>query len=315
MQQPKTTAKSPRRTRIPANFVILVLFAFMAGLLLGAGGLFTYQQLTLTPASSQQLQQPYALFPLPQAPSQNGGQSHDSSTQVVPTTLALPGDGFFLVEPSGQLIRVEARPTVEGIDLSILPSTGSRRPILAIRGDNLPLGSLALHEYTAGLGVDLDFSQSGAMVLSVAPDGPAGTAGLRPGEVIVSLDGEPPRGPNAYTVGENDLFGVMRQSVTLEVAAGTTVRTVVLPRTYRGYANEFPLFRMDPRVSFRLEPRGDFVLLYIEEDLEPGAYAVEFPLEVVHRYGITLEPTPTATVPPIPLPQDKWIFIVQQESA
>ena len=200
---------------------------------------------------------------------------------------------------------------MEGIDISALPATSSRSPIIAIRGENLPLGSLAFHEYTAGLGVDLDFSQPGATVLGVAPNGPAANAGLLPGEVIVSVDGEPPKRPNGYTVGENDLFGVMHQGVTLEVAAGTNVRTVVLPRTYRGYTSEFTLFRMDSRVSFRLEPRGDFVLLFTEEDLEPGAYAVEFPLEVVHRYGVGLEPTATPTVPPIPLPQDKWIFVVR----
>jgi membrane-associated protease RseP (regulator of RpoE activity) len=297
MQHPKTPAKSPRRSRISADLVILVLFAFMAGALLGAGALFTYQQLILSPSSSAQPPQPNSPFFFPEAPPQNDEQGHDSTTQVVPTTLELPGDGFFLVEPSGQLIRVEGRPTVEGIDLSALPATSSRSPIIAIRGENLPLGSLAFHEYTAGLGVDLDFSQSGATVLGVAPNGPAANAGLLPGEVIVSVDGEPPKRPNGYTVGENDLFGVMHQSVTLEVAAG--------------YTSEFTLFRMDSRVSFRLEPRGDFVLLFTEEDLEPGAYAVEFPLEVVHRYGVGLEPTATPTVPPIPLPQDKWIFVVR----
>jgi S1-C subfamily serine protease len=74
----------------------------------------------------------------------------------------------------------------------------------------------------AGLGPD----RSGAIVANVLPKTPAAAAGLRPGDVIVAIDGRPVEGPHHATdligfheIGETVSLSVMRNGRPLAISA------------------------------------------------------------------------------------------------
>ncbi|MBL8631296.1 MAG: PDZ domain-containing protein, partial [Rhodospirillaceae bacterium] len=68
-----------------------------------------------------------------------------------------------------------------------------------------------------GIGIDYDMRVDGAYILSVVPDGPAGHAGLREGDVISAVDGK-------------DVTGLTREATRRLIAgpAGTSVRLAVV---------------------------------------------------------------------------------------
>jgi serine protease Do len=85
---------------------------------------------------------------------------------------------------------------------------------------------------TAALAAGLGLGQDRGVVLSdVRPDGPAARAGLRPGDLVLTLDGKPME--NARQLEVNLYQRPAGQSVTLEVLRGTAPLTVRVTVTER----------------------------------------------------------------------------------
>jgi carboxyl-terminal processing protease len=83
-----------------------------------------------------------------------------------------------------------------------------------------------------GIGVTVSYeNEDGLLILSVEPDGPAGKAGIQPGELILSADGTSLAG-EGQSEGVTLIQGEAGTSVTLEIrsAAGET-RTVAVKRS------------------------------------------------------------------------------------
>ena len=210
----QSSHQSQRTRRNRKDILLLAIISFFScsiGILLGVGGILLYER-TVPPVIEPDLVQPDTPSPLPQL-------------GAAPT-----GDGFF-ISVNGTLIKLPEFVDDSQLDFRILPSTRDSRPVFAIQGTNLPLGNLRLIGYLAGIGVDLTFTQAGAVINSVFEDSPARIAGLQPGEIILSQNDEPVKSPMMYTVGRSDLIGVMQDKVTLVVVSGTSNRTVEMPRT------------------------------------------------------------------------------------
>lgn len=87
-------------------------------------------------------------------------------------------------------------------------------------------------EVTPELAAQLDVPTSdGVVVLEVEPDGPAADAGIEPGDVIVSLDGNPVRTPEEFiaylrtkTVGEELDIVIVRSNGRLDAEVELTER-------------------------------------------------------------------------------------------
>jgi len=104
----------------------------------------------------------------------------------------------------------------------------------------------------------------------------------------------------------------MQEKITLVVISGTTNRVVEISRTYLGTVGSSSLSSTNPSIEFTLEPKGDYVLFHVGKELKPGVYRFEFQPESVGGInGILGKPTPTPTQPPVPLPVQKWIFVVK----
>lgn len=221
------------------------------------------------------------------------------------------GDGFF-VSINGKFIKIPEFPSDSQIDFALLPSTNETQPTFAIKGANYPIGNLKLSSYIAGIGVDAEFTQAGAVINSVFENSPAQIANIQPGEVVVSVNGENPKSPMVYQPGKKDLFGAMQEQITLIVMSGTNSRTVQLSRNYLGTVDSNTLSVTNPSVQFTLEPKNDYVLLHVDRELKSGVYRFEFQAEnIISGGGLFLEPTPTPTLPPIPMPTQKWVFVVK----
>lgn len=270
---------------------VISLFSCIIGMMIGSGGFWYYEQIKKPSESASS--QPESPSSLPQVES-------DTPTE----------DGFFVIV-DGKFLKIPEFADESQIDLALLPATNKSQPTFAIRGANYPIGILKLSGYIAGIGIDAEFTQTGAAINSVFENSPAQIAGLQPGEVIVSVNGESPKSPMMYQPGGKDLFGAMQEQITLVVMSGTSSRTVQLPRTFLGTVNTDILSVTNPAVTFTLEPKGDYALLHVEKELKSGVYRFEFQPEIVISSGIFLEPTPTPTVPPIPIPTQKWIFVVK----
>ena len=289
-------AKQSRRTQNSSKSILLLLvislLSCIIGTILGAGGFWYYEQ--IKKPSESVLSHPESPSLLPQL----GSDTPD-------------GEGFFIVI-NGKFVKVPEFASDNQIDFALLPTTSEKQPTFAIKGANYPIGNLKLSGYIAGIGVDAEFTQTGAVINSVFENSPSQLANLQPGEVIVSVNGENPKPPMVYQPGKKDLFGEMQDQVTLIVMSGTNSRTVQLPRTYLGTVDSSILSVTNPSVIFTIEPKSDYVLLHVDIELKSGVYRFEFQTQdVIGGGGMLFEPTPTPTLPPIPVPTQKWVFVVK----
>jgi membrane-associated protease RseP (regulator of RpoE activity) len=282
-EKPKSTGHSP--------LILTAAIACVVGIVIGAGGLLVLQNLR---------------------PSQASGSSSQS---LLPSLSfmgqAPPENGFYLVDSAG-LVRIESHSGDYPQDIAVLPSTTNKKPTFAVRGGDLPLGNLQLLGYNAGIGVDLDFVQAGATIKSVFDGSPAQAAGLKKGDLILSLNGKPLTRPMMYTPGKNDLIGPMQDKIQLEVVSGTTNRQVPLPRTFMGTINDSVQGLTNPSVPYVIESKGDYVVLHTNRDMQPGVYRFTFLSTSSATGGLNFfssGPTPTPT--PNSLPQDKYVFVVR----
>jgi Do/DeqQ family serine protease len=124
---------------------------------------------------------------------------------------------------------------------------------------------------------------SGALVASVAPNSPAASAGLKPGDLIVSVDGQDVEDPNAFDyrfatkpLGGNARLGIVRggreQTVTvgLQVAPETPRDEIVLRS--RSPFSGAKVANLSPALADELQVRnveeGDVIV-----DVDSGSYA------------------------------------------
>lgn len=249
-----------------------------------------------------------------------GGNSNVVSQNINQPEVGLPAlgnvsapteDGIFLYN-GGQLVKLTETLDGSQINFRSLASTNEAIPTFAIRGENYPLGMLKLKAYYAGIGVDLSYGQNGATINSVFPNSPAQNAGLQPGEVITGIDGTPVNKQPmlVYTPGKNDLFGLMKEKIVLQVLSGTSTRNVELAMSFRDTLVAGS-YIYNENVKFTVEPKDRYILVHPDKKMQAGVYRFEFIDDTIYSPGIMIGPTPTPTLPPIPLPPQKWIFVVR----
>lgn len=270
---------------------LIMIFSVLIGILIGVAGVFIFQNM-----NNQNTE----------ISNNNPVSSSDMSIDISP-----PGNGFFIIDVNGNYVKLAEINDDSVLDYATLPTSQSTKPIIAVKGNELPIGNLKLFGYYAGIGVDLSFTQSGALINTVFKNSPAQAAGLQPGEVILSVDGESVKTTMPYTLGKRDLSGLMKEEIVIEVVSGTNTRTVRLPRTFRDTVSEL-MSVMNPISTFTIEPKDDYLLIHTNRELMPGIYRFEFQEdEIMGTSGIFFESTPTPTLRPIPLPSQKWVFVVQ----
>ena len=211
-----------------------------------------------------------------------------STISLTPTTLSsvpvFAEDGIYILGNSDIYQKISAIDDDSILDLSTIPTASSRTPIFAIKGSNFSIDDLKLRGYYAGIGIDSEITfigtgQSGAKIIRIYENSPAAEAGLQPGEIILSIDGDPFKAihlnygfpPYRDLV---DLINPNQNEITIEVLSGTTERLVTLPRSYRLSGDNFKTNRAIS--SFTIEPNGDYVLLKVTWPLNPGIYRLEF---------------------------------------
>jgi len=245
--------------------------------------------------------------------------------------LIPPSDGFYLVEKKG-LILIPGLDRDTSMDLASLPHTTNPLAVFSVMGNGLPMGYLHLNPYYAGIGVDFSYTETGGMIERVFDNSPALEAGLQPGDLILTQDGQPLKRPMVqfYASGQRDLFGLMAENITLEVLSGTQNKTINLPRTYTATVTpQFITMQVQPPViSYNLEPMNGFILIRLKSPLPSGVYRFEFigpyngpsyDLGLPGTGCISVNPCPTQpptatplpTAVPITIPNQKWVFVVK----
>jgi S1-C subfamily serine protease len=164
---------------------------------------------------------------------------------VVQTDAALnPGNsGGPLVSSRGEVIGINTAVIAgaQGICFAVASNTAShvvseivrhgrvRRAFIGVAGQTVPLP----RRLTVALGLRQPF---GVAVTSIEGDGPAARAGLRPGNIILALDGEPVTGADDLV----RLLGGHRIGIdaTLSVVTGVEVKQIVLRPIERMEARE-----------------------------------------------------------------------------
>ena len=200
------------------------------------------------------------------------------SQDVLQTDAAInPGNsGGPLLNIRGEVIGINTaivsdRPSNVGIGFAI-PSNVVRELISELRGGRVTRGRIGVQIYdvteeedfeSLGLGAHVDTLDSAVAVSVVAEDGPAGAAGMRPGDVIVAFNGE-------RIEGTRDL-----QNRVVATRPGTTVAVDIL----RG-GEEITL---------------DVTVEQLDLDSEARGPEAESPEELSEGFGMTLrDVTPQA---------------------
>lgn len=111
-------------------------------------------------------------------PGNSGGALADGSGRVVGINTAVIGPYI----GQGLGLAVPVNDTTKGIIAALMRDGHVRRAWLGVGGGGRPLPPRAARELRQEQGVE---------VLSIVPDSPAGRAGLRPEDIVVSVDGVP----------------------------------------------------------------------------------------------------------------------------
>lgn len=110
-------------------------------------------------------------------PGNSGGPLVDSAGRVIGVNTAM-------IAPAQGLCFAIAVNTARWVATQLITRGRVRRAVLGLAGQNVPILRRVVRYH------DLP-RESGVMVISLEPNGPAARAGLREGDVILSLDGQP----------------------------------------------------------------------------------------------------------------------------
>ena len=106
--------------------------------------------------------------------------------------------GSALVDPQGRVVGLNTSGLARGLAMAIPPSTVNRVVQDLLSKGHVSRGFLGIGMQPVRLPEDLRerlklSAETGAILVSVEPDGPAGQAGLMLGDVLLALDGQPIR--------------------------------------------------------------------------------------------------------------------------
>ncbi|HEY2789367.1 MAG TPA: trypsin-like peptidase domain-containing protein [Gaiellales bacterium] len=149
-------------------------------------------------------------------PGNSGGALADSRGRVIGINTALAGVGLGLAVPINAATR--------GIVAELMRTGRVRRAFVGIAGGDRPL--------PPGMRAELGRA-SGVEVIGVEPEGPAAAAGVRPEDLIVSIDGRPvERMDDLLRVMSGDAVGVPLQVGV--VRAGRRIELELVPAELAG---------------------------------------------------------------------------------
>jgi serine protease Do len=125
-----------------------------------------------------------------------GGVPERTYTDVIQTDAAInPGNsGGPLVNLAGQVVGINTAGDTGAQNIGFAISINGAEPTIAgaVAHPSAPVAYLAVYGETVSRSLALQFNlpaQTGVVVLSVVPGGPADSAGIRKGDVIVGFDG------------------------------------------------------------------------------------------------------------------------------
>jgi S1-C subfamily serine protease len=151
-------------------------------------------------------------------PGNSGGPLVTSAGQVVGMNTAIIAGG------QGLSFAVPIR-TIETVVPSLLRDGYVRRGYLGVAGQDVPLLRRVTRFHRLS-------QASGVLVISIEPDGPAGSAGLHEGDIIVSLDSVPVAGLDDLhrlltenRIGTTAILGVLRGPGRLDLSVNIADRT------------------------------------------------------------------------------------------
>lgn len=138
--------------------------------------------------------------------------------------------GSALVDPQGRVVGLNTSGLARGLAMAIPPSTVNRVVQDLLSKGHVSRGFLGIGMHPVRLPEDLRerlklSAETGAILVSVEPDGPAGQAGLMLGDVLLALDGQPIRdtddiqahlGPE--NIGKAVAASVLRGGASLQVS-------------------------------------------------------------------------------------------------
>jgi len=166
----------------------------------------------------------------------------------------------------------------QGIGFAI-PANMVRVVVASAKGGNTavkrPWLGAKLQEITPEIAESLGLKRpSGGLVASIAPDSPAARAGIKTGDLIVSIDGTPIEDPNAFDyrfatkpLGGVARIGLMRQgkNVIVDVALQSLPDTPHDEREIRGHSPFFgaTVANLSPALAdeLRLDPQTEGVVI------------------------------------------------------
>lgn len=151
-------------------------------------------------------------------PGNSGGALADARAEVVGINTAVVGPGF----GQGLGLAVPVNATTRAIVAALMSEGRVRRAWLGIAGGPRPLPPVVARRSGRGQGIE---------IVSVVPGSPAAGAGLRPEDVILSVDGEPV--PDMGALQRLMTGARIGRTVVLEVArAGGVVVVEVVPTEF-----------------------------------------------------------------------------------
>jgi S1-C subfamily serine protease len=143
-------------------------------------------------------------------------------------------EGGALITESGALIGMNSSSLLRGADLTVPYATLARSVAELVAHGRVRRGYLGVAcqpvRLPAALRTELS-QRSGALVLDTEDGGPARAAGLTLGDVIVSLDGAPIRGPRELSTALRDKFGA---EIKLGIVRNGQTQTLTLVVKERG---------------------------------------------------------------------------------
>lgn len=145
--------------------------------------------------------------------------------RYVETDRALPRGfaGGPLIDLRGEVIGMNTRTLISGTDLAVPTATIQRVVDALLAHGRVPRGYLGVGAYP----VDVPGGGRGALIASIDENGPAATAGLVVGDIILAIDGESVRGPDDLRLVLADRAGAT-VAIALVRAGSPTALTVTI---------------------------------------------------------------------------------------